>query len=465
MAARDPNFSAKVNAAHRLLEFTRYIYVGRRYSAFHSNWHQQEICNALERVVIGDTKRLIINVPPRSGKTEIAVKSFIAWSMGIYPDSEFIHASYSKRLAAANTYDIRAIMQHERYSGLFPTVKLEDDSRAKDEFRTTAGGIVYATGADGTITGYGASKMRESFGGAIIIDDPHKAGEANSPIMRQSVVDWYQSTMRSRLNKPDGPIIVIMQRLHEDDLSGWLLKGGSGEEWEHVCIPARMPDGKSFWPSQFPDETLNRLETSNSYVFAGQYMQAPAPIGGGIFKDHWWRTVSALPPIKWRCIFADTAQKTAEQNDYTVFQCWGMTIENQIVLIDMVRGKWEAPELETMARAFWKKHAAMQNAGSLRAFKVEDKVSGTGLIQKLRREGIPIVGIPRMKDKVTRAFDAAPLVESGNVVVMNDVPHLVDLMAEASVFPNGAHDDAIDTAMSAINDMFAPQFAPAIRSL
>lgn len=465
MATRDSSFSVKVNAAHRLLEFTRYMYVGRRHSSFHSNWHQQEICNALERVVIGKTNRLIINVPPRSGKTEIAVKSFIAWGMGIYPDSEFIHASYSKRLAAANTYDIRAIMQHERYTELFPKVKLEDDSRAKDEFRTTAGGIVYATGADGTITGYGASKMRESFGGAIIIDDPHKAGEANSPITRQSVIDWYQNTMQSRLNKPDGPIIVIMQRLHEDDLSGWLLKGGSGEEWEHVCIPARMPDGSSFWSSQFPPETLNRLESSNSYVFAGQYMQAPAPVGGGIFKDHWWRTVSALPPLKWRCIFADTAQKTAEQNDYTVFQCWGMTLENQIVLIDMARGKWEAPELETMARAFWKKHAAVQNAGTLRAFKVEDKVSGTGLIQKLRREGIPIVGIPRVKDKVTRAFDAAPLVESGNVIVMNDTPHLIDLMAEASVFPNGAHDDAIDTAMSAINDMFAPQFAPAIRSL
>ena len=461
----DANFEKRLKAVSRLLDFTKYVYTTRRYAPFHDNWHQQAICDALERVIIGETKRLIINVPPRSGKTEIAVKNFIAWSMGIYPDSEFIHASYSKRLAAANTYDIRAIMQHERYLELFPKVKLQEDSRAKDEFRTTVGGVVYATGAEGTITGYGASKMRDTFGGAIIIDDPHKAGEASSPIMRGAVIDWFQNTMQSRLNKPDGPIIVIMQRLHEEDLSGWLLNGGTGEKWDHVCIPAKTQNGQSFWPSQFPLDMLNRLEASNSYVFAGQYMQIPAPVGGGIFKDHWWRTLPMAPPLKWRCIYADTAQKTAEQNDYSVFQCWGMTHENQIVMLDMVRGKWEAPELETMARAFWKKHAATQNAGTLRAFKVEDKVSGTGLIQKLRREGMPIVGIPRAKDKVTRAFDAAPFVESGNVVLLNTLSCLSDFLSEASVFPNGSHDDAIDTAMSAINDMFAPQSTPALRHL
>jgi predicted phage terminase large subunit-like protein len=283
--------------------------------------------------------------------------------------------------------------------------------------------------------------------------------------MRNAVIDWFQHTMQSRLNKPDGPIIVIMQRLHEEDLSGWLLNGGTGEKWDHVCIPAKTQNGQSFWPSQFPLDMLNRLEASNSYVFAGQYMQVPAPVGGGIFKDHWWRTLPMAPPLKWRCIYADTAQKTAEQNDYSVFQCWGMTHENQIVMLDMVRGKWEAPELETMARAFWKKHASMQNVGTLRAFKVEDKVSGTGLIQKLRREGIPIVGIPRAKDKVTRAFDAAPFVESGNVALLNTLTCLSDFLSESSVFPTGSHDDAIDTAMSAINDMFAPQSTPAIRHL
>lgn len=451
--------------AARLNNFSRYMFRSRRNIDMLDNWHQARICKALERVYTGRTTRLIINVPPRSGKTEVAVKAFIAWTMGLAPDSEFIHASYSKRLATANAYDIRAMMQHEAYRLVFPWLRLQDDSKAKDEFRTTAGGIVYATGADGTITGYGAGKMRDGFGGAIIIDDPHKAGEATSSVMRQNVINWYQTTIQSRLNKTDTPIIVIMQRLHEEDLSGWLLSGGSGETWEHLVIPARDESGESFWPEQFPPEMLDRLELTSPYVFAGQYMQRPAPLGGGIFKDEWWRYFDAMPPIKHRSIYADTAQKTKEQNDYSVLQCWGVTPDNQMVMLDMVRGKWEAPELETMARAFWQKHHSQPYHGPLRTFKVEDKVSGTGLIQKLKREGIPIVPIQRNVDKVTRAFDAAPYIQSGNVYLMRTTPHLADFLSEAAVFPNGTHDDMIDATMSAIADLTAPQSAPAIRAL
>lgn len=449
----------------RLYKFARTIYRARTNQEMLPNQHQLSICRRLEQVALGRVKRLIINVPPRSGKTEIAVKAFIAWTIGLVPDAEFIHASYSKRLATSNAYDIRAMMQHETYRSIFPWVSLQDDSKAKDEFRTSHGGIVYATGAEGTITGYGAGKMRDGFGGAIIIDDPHKAGEATSPIMRQNVIDWYQTTIQSRLNKPDTPIIVIMQRLHEDDLSGWLIGGGSGEKWDSLVIPARDLDGSSFWPEQFPPDMLDRLEASSPYVFAGQYMQRPSPLGGGIFKDEWWRFYDAIPPLKWRSIYADTAQKTKEQNDYSVFQCWGQTQTGQIVMLDMVRGKWEAPELETMARAFWQKHMAQAYHGPLRAFKVEDKVSGTGLIQKLKREGIPIIPIQRNVDKVTRAFDAAPYIQSGNVYIMSNIDHLSDFMSEASVFPNGTHDDMIDAAMSAISDMTAPQAVPAVRAL
>jgi predicted phage terminase large subunit-like protein len=441
------------------------MFQARRGVPMLDNWHQRRICQALEQVLLGRISRLLINVPPRSGKTETAVKSFIGWGMGIYPDSEFIHASYSKRLATSNTYEVRAMMQNEVYREIFHWTALQDDSKARDEFRTAHGGVVYATGADGTITGYGAGKMRQGFGGAIIIDDPHKAGDANSSVMRANVINWYQQTMESRLNKRADPIIIIMQRLHEDDLSGWLLGGGSGEAWHHINIPARNEDGTSFWPEQFPDEMLDRLEASSPYVFAGQYMQRPSPLGGGIFRDEWWRYLEIAPPIQWRAIYADTAQKTKEQNDYSVFQCWGYSVTGQAVMLDMMRGKWEAPELEAMARAFWAKHKTVQTQGTLRSFNVEDKVSGTGLIQTLKREGIPIIGIKRNVDKITRAFDAAPLIESGNVIILRDVPHLTDFVAEASTFPNAAHDDMVDTAMSAISDMLQASIAPAIRSL
>jgi hypothetical protein len=210
----------------RLYTFARHLFAARRGVPMLENWHQRQICDTLEQVYLGDAPRLIINVPPRSGKTELAVKAFIAWTMGLRPDCEFIYASYSKRLATANAYDVRAIMQSEAYRQLYDSVALQEDSKAKDEFRTSAGGIVYATGSEGTITGYGAGKMRQGFGGAVIIDDPHKASEATSSVMRQNVIDWYQSTIQSRLNKPATPIIVIMQRLHKKDLSGWLLNGG-----------------------------------------------------------------------------------------------------------------------------------------------------------------------------------------------------------------------------------------------
>lgn len=447
-----------------LLAFTQYAFQRRKGSPFKTAPHHATIATALERVVIGKTKRLIINVPPRSGKTELAVKNFIAWCMGNWPDIEFIHASYSKRLATTNTWETRAIMQNEAFADVFGPAQFRDDSNAKDEFRTSSGGIVYATGADGTITGYGAGKMRDTFGGAIVIDDAHKAGEGNSDTMRQNVLDWFSTTMESRKNTPDTPIIVIMQRLHEMDLSGWLLSGGNGEEWEHVNIPAMDQDGNSFWPDQFPLDMLQRLEASNKYVFAGQYMQAPAPVGGGIFKDEWWQYLRAAPLLEYRTIYADTAQKTKQENDFTVFQCWGRSRNGQAVMLDMVRGKWEAPELLVQARAFWNKHKSAQGA-PLRAFKVEDKVSGTGLIQTLKREGIPMQAIPRDRDKLTRAYDVSPYIESGNVALMQDCPHLSDFLREASTFPNAAHDDTLDPMMDAVTDMCASKNAVRIRSL
>lgn len=435
-----------------LLAFSAVMFGARKNVPMLENDHMAKICNALERVVIGDCSRLVINVPPRSGKTELAVINFIAWCMGNFPDSEFIHASYSKRLAAANAYAVRAVMLNETYKQIFSHSELAGDSKAKDEFRTIHGGIVYATGAEGTITGYGGGKMRDTFGGAIVIDDPHKAGEANSPTMRQNVLDWFSTTMESRKNSPDTPIIVIMQRLHENDLSGWLLGGGNGEEWEHLNIPAINESGESFWPKQFPLDMLCRVRDSNSYVFAGQYLQQPSPVGGGIFKEAWLRHWQVLPPLKYRMIYADTAMKTGEENDYSVFQHWGYGDDGKIYLLDMIRGKWEAPQLLQQAKAFWDK-CRNAESGTLRKLKIEDKASGTGLIQQLKQSGVPVEGIPRNHDKVTRGYDAAPQVEAGNVLLPERHDCLSDLLHELALFPVAAYDDTIDPLMDAIQDM------------
>lgn len=439
-----------------LLNFTEVMFRARKGVDLKHNYHQELICQALEKVVIGKIKRLIINMPPRAGKTELTVINFMAWCMGNFPDSEFIHASYSKRLATNNTYQTRALMTHERYREIFGEIGLSRDSMAKDEFRTDSGGIVYATGADGTITGYGAGKMRNSFGGAIIVDDPHKAGEANSDTMRQNVIDWFSTTLESRKNNPDTPIIIIMQRLHEDDLSGYLLNGGNGEHWDHLVIPAATEDlEQSFWEEQFPVEDLRRMAATDSYRFAGQYMQKPAPIGGGIFKDNWWQYYREPPIIEWRAIYADTAQKTKEHNDFSVFECWGHSQNGQAVLLDLIRGRWEAPELLQQAKAFWDKHKADIGIGSgvLRYMAIEDKASGTGLIQTLKREGIPIRAVQRNIDKITRAMDVSPQIESGRVVLPQSADWLSDFLREHSQFPNASHDDLVDPCIDAINDM------------
>ncbi|MDH1085311.1 phage terminase large subunit [Pantoea brenneri] len=439
-----------------LLTFTRTMFKARKGMDFVTNWHHEQLCNALERVVIGKCRRLIINIPPRYSKTELAVVNFIAWCMGNFPDSEFIHASYSKRLAANNTWGARALMEHELYASIFGEPDFRKDSNAKDEYRTEQGGCVYAAGSDGTITGYGAGKLRDYFGGAIIIDDPHKAGEATSDVMRQNVIDWFSTTIESRTNSPETPIIVIMQRLHEKDLSGWLLAGGNGEKWEHVCIPVLNDADEPLWAFKHSREELRRMETSSPYVFAGQYMQRPAPLGGGMFKDEWWRYYDIVPITTHRSIYADTAQKVKTHNDWSVFQCWGKSLTGQAVLLDQIRGKWEAPELLIQARAFWEKHKSVSGMGILREMKVEDKVSGTGIIQTLSREGIPVIPIQRNTDKITRAMDAAPLAQSGNVLLPKNAPWLSDYLAEFSQFPNATHDDQVDPTMDALTDLLSP---------
>ena len=437
-----------------LLEFSKYMFKARKGFDFVENWHHAKICEALERCFIGQYKRLIINIPPRYSKTELAVVNFMAWAIGNYPDCEFIHASYSKRLAANNTYQARAIAMTEEYEAVFGDIGMMHDAKAKDEWRTSTGGCIYAAGAEGTITGYGAGKLRDGFGGAIIIDDPHKASEAGSETMRRNVIDWFQTTMESRLNSPDTPIIVIMQRLHEEDLAGWLSSGGNGEEWKVISIPAINDDDTALWPFKHSREKLAEMEAANSYVFAGQYLQRPAPKGGGLFRESWWQWYDEdfiHPEWNYRVIYGDTALKTGQQNDWSVFQCWGYK-DGHAYLLDSIRGKWEAPELIRQARSFWEKHRDPTNRGFLQSMKIEDKASGTGLIQTLKMEGVPVIGIPRSKDKYTRALDVLAQIEAGLVHLPKHRDFTRDLLAELSIFPNGTHDDQVDPLIDAITD-------------
>ena len=453
--------AARDMARDDLYFFSRYMFKLRRGYAWIRADHHAAICDALMRVFRGECKRLIINVPPRYSKTELAVVNFAAWAMGKAPDSEFIHTSYSGTLAANNSFQARELVQYDEYRHIFPEVEIRGDSNAKNEWRTTEGGVFYATGAMGTITGYGAGKHRPSFGGAIIIDDPHKADEAKSNVKRRNVIEWFSTTLESRKNSKDTPIILIMQRLHQEDLAGWLLNGGNGEKWEHIMLPALRDDGTALWPEKHDAETLKRMEASNRFVFAGQYQQRPTVQGGNIMRGDWFQLADVPPRIKYRVIYADTAQKTAEHNDYSVFEEWGLGEDGKIYLLDLIRGKWEIPELERRAPAFWNKAKSRDMAamGQLRQMKIEDNASGTGLIQRMKLDHrIPVAGIKRTKDKYTRLSDVVGYIESGYVCLPRNAPFLSDFVGECEAFTaddSHPHDDQVDPMIDAINDMLA----------
>lgn len=428
-----------------LLTFTQTMFRARKGADMKPNWHQEAICDALERVVLGDTTRLIINIPPRSGKTELAVINFIAWCMGNFPESEFIHASYSKRLATANAYAVRAIMQHETYAEIFSHTALAGDSKAKDEFRTAHGGIVYATGAEGSITGYGAGGMGEQFKGAIVIDDPHKAGEANSDTMRQNVIDWFSTTMESRKNSPDTPIIVIMQRLHENDLSGWLLDGGNGEEWGHLKIPA-VVDNESFWPEQFPVEEMKRLDEANPYVFAGQYMQDPAPKDGGDFKPDNIEIIDALPSGLRFVRGWDLAATTKKSSDYTATV--KLAIKDGVTYIAHAhRFKGAPDEVDRNIVQF-----AETDIDTEASIPQDPGQAGVAQKQNLSRklQGMSFEFTPESGDKRTRASPLAAQINVGNVKMLRGDWNN-DMLNEMRLFPNGKNDDLVDAASRAYN--------------
>jgi predicted phage terminase large subunit-like protein len=229
-------------------------------------------------------------------------------------------------------------------------------------------------------------------------------------------------------------------------------------------IPASLTDNKALMAAD-PGYMANLMALSaieRARLLGGNWKVRPE---SGMFRAEWWRYYTVPPQIAHKVIFADTANKTKTINDYSVFQCWGYTATKQAVLLDQIRGKWEAPDLLVQARAFWNKHSQTQNQGTLRAIKVEDKSSGTGLIQTLKREGMPILDIQRSIDKVTRALDAAPYIESGNVLLPQQASWLSDYLAEFSAFPNGAHDDMVDPTMDAIAEIHGGGPRPNIRAL
>lgn len=431
--------------------FSRWMFRARRGFRWAHNWHHQAICDALMRVYRGECKRLIINIPPRYSKTELAVVNWIAWCLGMSPDSEFIHTSYSTTLAVSNTFNAKLLVESDEYRQIFPEVAIRHDSSAKGDWRTTAGGVVYAQGAGGTITGFGAGKMRPGFGGAIIIDDPHKADEARSDTMRKNVIDWFGNTLESRKNGPETPIILIMQRLHEADLTGFLLAGGNGEQWEHLCIPAISEDGQALWPAKHSIEQLRIMEQANPYVFAGQYGQRPAPLAGGEFKPGKIEVIDAAP-ANMRWVRGWDLAGTKDGGDWTAGGLLGVTPEGRYVIGGMERVR-ESPEgVEAIIKATATRDGKLTTV----VMPQDPGQAGKSQVRALTRllSGYPVSSKPVSGDKVQRARPFAAQVNVGNVLMVRG-PWNDPLIEEMRNFPNGSHDDQIDGLSTAFDELTA----------
>lgn len=433
-----------------------------------------EIFEYIEKVFSGEITRLNINVPPRAGKTTIA-KYMLVYSLTINPRANSIYTSFSQSLLTDIATSVCNILENPVYKAMYPSnIRYEnDDIIPIDDFWaeylrkengkniysakrivTAQGGTVIFSAIGGQITGYGAGlRNAKGFTGALFIDDANKPADIRSSVMRAKVIRYFEETLLSRLNNSDVPIINIQQRLHLEDLSGVLA-----EKYNFITLKRPLIDenGVCQLPSQYSPERIQELKINN-YMFTSQYQQEPIILGGGVFKHDWWNFYKDMPNFKKIFITADTAMKTKEYNDFTAIGVWGASFNNQLYLLDMIHAKFEAPELESAMLGLYNKWKIHHNK-PLSAVYIEDKASGTGLIQSLRRKGgLPIIAIKPEADKLTRALDCVGFVVSGNVFLPQNEPITKEFLDELDAFSadmSHTHDDIVDMFCYACQQTF-----------
>lgn len=422
--------------------------------------HYLTIAHALEKVIEGKTKRLIINVPPRYGKTEMLIH-FVAWGMAYYPDSNFLYISYSHSLAKKQTQTIREVITLPHYKKIYD-VEIKGDTGAKDNFETTRGGSVYAAGAGGSITGRGAGiKNATRFGGCIVIDDIHKPDEVTSDTIREGVNTWYHNTLQSRINSPNTPIIFIGQRLHEDDLASNLIKNG---EWETVIIPVLDKSGNPLHPQMHDIHAIRKMQNEMPYEFASQYQQDPQPAGGGIFKPEWFVRLDNEPKILKTFITVDTAETDKSYNDATVFSFWGLykivqaNVETDIYglhWLDCLEIRVEPKDLHNEFLDFYRK--CMAHPVKVHLCAIEKKSTGVTLLSTLKdMQGLQVVDIERTKasgNKTARYLEIQPYVARKLISLPEYGVHTdmcIEHMRKITANNTHAHDDICDTVYDAV---------------
>ncbi|MBN1281916.1 MAG: phage terminase large subunit [Alphaproteobacteria bacterium] len=440
------------------------------------NWHIDVICDAIMDMIENKNNRLIINIPPRYMKSIICSVALPAYLLGKDPKTNIICISYNDNLSEKFASDCRNIMQSEWYKELFPMTRLHKSRQSISDFETTAGGGRMATSIGGTLTGRGADW--------IIIDDPLKPSDSLSDAQRDKLNDWYGSTLYSRLNdKTNGKIILVMQRLHQDDLTGHLLE--SDAKFRLIKLPVIAQEdekwiiknkifgteknilrikGDLLHPARENMDTINDLKFSlGDFDFAGQYQQEPYPLEGGLVREEWFQYFDRAE-IPWNLntvanifISLDSANKTGINNAYSAFCIVVMTRDYKFYLLDVVRGKWDFAELTEKTIEIYNTWKHQLGGGNCVKLLIEDMASGQQLIQILSKGrdqqgyGFNVEGIKPEGDKISRLRGTSLFIQQGRLLFPKyDEPWWADFKKELLGFPHTKCKDQVDALTQAI---------------
>lgn len=418
---------------------------------YHNYRYIKVIADRLEAASSGKIKRLIFNLPPRSMKSICISVAWPAWILGNQPTARIIVASYSKFLSEKHSLDTRCVMQSDWYRTLFPGVELAKDQNTKYKFLTVQRGFRIGTSIGGTLTGEG--------GDFIIVDDPLSSHQALSKAFRNRVIYWFDQTLITRLNdRKRGIIVLVMHRLHQEDLTGYLLSKPKNL-WHQICLPLiseadqvvnsalkrekkiySRKTGQLLYPLNREEIGMIKIELG-SYAFASQYQQNPLPFSSGMIKQEWLKRYQGVPDNLSNITQSwDTAISVNNTSDFSVCTTW-TKIENRFYLLDVYRAKLEYLNLKKQFFSLaqrWNPHAIL----------IEEKASGQQLIQEFKvSSDLPIISIIPRNDKLTRFNQIVPLIESGRIFLPHHAIWLSDFEYEMLMFPDAHHDDQVDSVV------------------
>jgi len=423
---------------------------------YQDNWHIHAIAHALRRVALGETTRLIINVPPRMMKSIAVTLAFSAWVLGHDPTKRVITVTYAREFARKQALDFRTIVESGWFKATFPDFKIDTRRSRGMEIITTGQGFRYAGAMSGALLGRG--------GDLIIIDDPIKAVDAMSEVRRRGVNETYSNTLYTRLNqKRVGAIVIIMQRLHEDDLVGHVL---DKDDWQVLNIPAIATDEAVFRVgSRESDVYVRRTgellhearegraeldlirRNIGSMEFAAQYQQNPAPMDGNVIQRQWLRYYEEAPEeFEYKIVSWDTASTIEDTSDWSVGTVWGANGQ-LFYLLDRVRIRHEVPALRELMVTLSSQH-------SVDATIVEDTELGRALVQDLRRSKRLNCILRKPKfDKIARLLAQSARFEAGQVLLPRAASWVEDYTSEILAFPRGRNDDQVDSTSLALSEL------------